>query len=150
DWPSFGAPVQEPTAEAPAGSAVAAETARVEERQASDDAFVAPEPMRPASRPVLAEQQRPAAQPEPFKAAEFANAAHANAGQAHGSGGQERSGFLGFGKTKRPSLFERVTGVAQSARPAPAEPARPAPRSEPRLDQRQEPLAEATPRPAPA
>src|SRR5690606_6496514 len=133
-WPAFGAPVEQ------AAPAVAAETAEVEERQAEQDSFVAPAPMRPASRPVFAEQ-RPAAKPEPFKAAEFANAA-----QPAG----ERSGFLGFGKAKRPSLFERVTGAGQAPRPAPAEPAKAAPRAEPRLDQRQEPLGEAIPRPASA
>jgi cell division protein FtsZ len=148
EWPSFGAPEDE----APAEPAVAAKSTEVEQARDDGEAFVAPEPMRPAKRPVFAEQ-RPAAKPEPFKAAEFANAA-----STHGEA-DEKSGFrLGFGKAKRPSLFERVTGVSQSSRQPQPEPAKAAPRSEPRLDQRQdprqeprqEPLAEAAPRPAPA
>ncbi|SMF71030.1 cell division protein FtsZ [Tistlia consotensis] len=143
EWPSFDAPAEETPAPA---------AAEVERARAEADSFVAPEPVRPPKRPVFAEQ-RPAAKPEPFKAAEFANAAQAH-GQAAAeqAGGQEKSGFrLGFGKTKRPSLFERVTGAGQSARPAQQpEPARTPSRAEPRLEPRQEPLADAAPRPATA
>ncbi|MEX2630104.1 MAG: cell division protein FtsZ [Tistlia sp.] len=140
-WPNFGAPDA-----TPAEPAVAAKSVEVEQAREAEESFVAPEPVRPAKRPVFAEQ-RPAAKPEPFRAAEFANAA-----SGHGEG-EEKSGFrLGFGKSKRPSLFERVTGVGQTGRQPQAEPAKTGPRAEPRLDQRQEarqePLAEAAPRPA--
>ncbi len=159
EWPAFGAPTEREPARAERESDGAAVAAKVEQSQDEADSFVAPEPMRPAKRPVFAEQ-RPAAKPEPFKAAEFANAAsspasHGTAGQAPAGQGEtaaaEKSGFrLGFGKSKRPSLFERVTGAGQTARQPQPEPARQPARAEPRLDQRQEPLAEAAPRPAAA